>query len=92
MEKNRIMSSNRSLSIILLVISIVLLAISCKIIIDFALVNTEKAKLMELRNQIMEENKLFEDVNSHLQDDNYYDVFVREEYQFQGQNVIKLPK
>ena len=91
-EKNKILSSNRSLSIILLVISAVLLAVSLKVIIDFVMVNNERSNLLSIKNQILAENEQFKNTNDHLGDDSYYDIYVREEYQFEGNNVIKFPK
>ena len=89
---NKMLSSNRSLSIILLAISSVLIIVSLKVIIDFIVVNTQSSNLIKLKNQYLEEREEFSKINSHLGDEHYYDIYVREEYQFQGDNVIRVPR
>lgn len=89
---NKALSSNRAMSIILLCISCVLIIVSVKIIVDFVMVNNERNDLVAMKEQLLKEREEYKSINSHLGDEYYYDIYVREEYQFQGDDVIRVTK
>ena len=84
--------ANRSLSVTFFIASIILIVCSIVIISACITTNVERHRLLNIEETLRKENEEFTILNEHLQDGHYYEVIVREEYQYDGKNVIRLPR
>ena len=84
--------ANRSLSVTFFIASIILIICSLTIIVSCITTNVERQRLLKIEQILKEQNEEFQIINEHLRDDHYYEIYVREEYQFNGKNIIRLPR
>lgn len=84
--------ANRSLSITFFIASIILIICSVVIIISCVTTNIERQRLLSVEKSLKEEYEEYKIQNEHLRDEHYYEIYVREEYQYDGKNVIRLPR
>jgi len=85
-------NNNRSASIVLLGIGIIGLMYFIRVGYDFIYQQNVNNRLISLREVIKKENSELENISDLLNDSEYYSIYVREEFQFNGSNVIKIPK
>lgn len=84
-------NKNRSASIVLLGIGIIGLMYFVRVGYDFVYQQNLNNRLISLRETIKTENIELENISDLLNDSEYYSIYVREEFQFNGNNVIKIP-
>ena len=84
--------ANRSLSITFFIASIILILCSLVIIGSCVQANIERKHLVNTKQMLEAQKDDFQITNDHLKDPNYYEIYVREEYQFDGKNIIRLPR
>lgn len=85
-------NKNRSASIVMLGIGVIALMYFVRVGYDFYYQNNLNNRLVEIRATIQKENQELENISELLNDSNYYSIYVREEFQFNGNNVIRIPK
>lgn len=82
---------NRSISYLVLLGSMFLLCYSVFQITNYVKVRNENNQLNQLIEQIKEENEELKLLNSKLRDSDYVSFYVRENYQYSGNdNIIKI--
>jgi hypothetical protein len=84
-------NNNRSASIVLLGIAAIGLMYFVRVGYDFVYQQNLNNRLVNLREIIKNENTELENISDLLNDSDYYSIYVREEFQFNGNNVIKIP-
>lgn len=82
---------NRSISYLVLLGSMFLLCYSVFQITNYVKVRNENNQLNQLIEQIKQENEDLKLLNSKLRDSDYVSFYVRENYQYSGNdNIIKI--
>ncbi|MDD4584805.1 MAG: hypothetical protein VB122_03155 [Erysipelotrichales bacterium] len=82
---------NRATSIVLFGLAVIALMFVLKIGIDYYKQYKINERLNELRSDIIKENEYLENASELLQDSDYYSIYIREEFQFDGENIIRIP-
>lgn len=85
-------SSNRSASIVMLGLAVIALMFVVKMILNYSHQFITNQRLEAIRADIAEENENLEAESELLRDTDYYAVYIREEFQLHGDNVIKIPR
>ena len=83
---------NRSTSIVMFGLAIIALMIVLKIVINYSQQEMTNRRLAAIRTEIKEENTYLENESELLHDSDYYTIYIREEFQFNGENVIEIKK
>ena len=84
-------SLNRSTSIVMLGLAIIALMLVAKMIISYSHQSMINKRLELIRAEITKENVYLENESDLLHDTDYYSIYIREEFQLNGNNVIELP-
>jgi len=84
-------NNNRSASIVFLGLATIALMYFVRVSFDFVNQTIINRRLNELRSIIRTENQELENLSELLNDGEYYSIYVREEFQFNGDNVIRIP-
>lgn len=84
-------NNNRSASIVLLGIGLVALMYFIRIGYDYLYQVNLNNRLTVIRATIKEENQELENISDLLNDSDYYSIYIREEFQFNGDNVVRIP-
>ena len=84
-------NNNRSASIVLLGIGLVALMYFIRIGYDYLYQVNLNNRLTVIRETIKEENQELENISDLLNDSDYYSIYIREEFQFNGDNVVRIP-
>ncbi len=83
---------NRSTSIVMIGLAAIGLMFALKIVLTYASETTVNKRLEQIKQEIIEENEYLEHESDLLHDGDYYSIYIREEFQLNGNNVIRLPK
>lgn len=90
-EKNIKKIFNRSLSYLILLISIFAVFYSVKTITEFAIAKKENNQLEEQLENLKEENDRLEIMNEKLKDKSYFSVYVKDKYQYSSNDDSITP-
>ena len=82
---------NRTFSYLVLFFSIFALCYSIKRIVDFSSLKRENTQLEGKLNELREDNKRLEILNSKLKDKNYFSVYVKDKYQYSSNSDSITP-
>ena len=82
---------NRSLSYIILIVSIIGICYSVKTITTYVVAKKENALLEEKLKELKEKNEKLEITNSKLKDKDYFSVYVKDKYQYTPNNDSIIP-
>ncbi len=85
-------NANRSASIVMLGLSIIAIMLVVKIVIEYSSASATNKRLAVIKNQVLAENEYLEKESELLHDNDYYSIYIKEEFQLNGNNVITLPK
>ena len=77
---------NRSLSYIILIVSIFTVCYSVNKITDLILIKNKNKNLEEQLQILKEENKQLEITNAKLKDKNYFSIYVKDKYQYSSKD------
>lgn len=84
-------NNNRSASIVLLGIGIIALMYFIRVGYDYVYQVNLNNRLTTIRATIKQENEELENISDLLNDSDYYSIYIREEFQFNGNNVVRIP-
>lgn len=95
MERNpykqvRVWSKSRAGSFVLLAFSAVILLYVIKVSFDFITLQSEKQRLNVIKQQIIDDNIELTIDNPTLNDPNYFTVYVRDNYIYDGSKFKKI--
>lgn len=86
----KIWSKTRAGSVLLLGFSLIALFYVVKVSIDFFALQIEGRHLNELKQQIIDENIELTSDNPYLDNPNYFSIYVRDNYLYDGKNFKKI--
>lgn len=84
-------NANRSASIVMLGLAAIAVMLAIKICIDYTSASTTNKRLANIKQEVLSENEYLERESELLHDNDYYSIYIREEFQLDGNNVIHLP-
>ena len=90
-RKRNMWGQKRASSILCLGIGLLATMYVGKTLYQYISTSIEVKKLTEVKEQMISENKYLNQQNDRLQDDAYFSIYIREHYQYNGTNVIKVP-
>lgn len=90
-EKNILKLFNRTLSYLILLISIFAVCYCTKQIIDFSMAKKENKELQQYLTELKEENDKLEIINNKLKDKDYFSVYVKDKYQYSSNDDSIIP-
>ncbi len=82
---------NRSLSYVILIVSIFAVCYSAKKIVDFATAKKENNQLEQQLEDLKQENDQLEIINEKLKDKDYFSIYVKDKYQYSSNNNTIIP-
>jgi hypothetical protein len=86
----RIWSRTRAGTILFLGFGVVALFYVVRVGYDFVTLQAENRYLNELKQEIIDENIQLTSDNPYLGDSNYFSIYVRDNYLYDGENFIKI--
>lgn len=90
-EKNLMKLLNRSVSYLVLFLSIFALCYSVKRIVDYVNVKNENDLLENKLHELRDNNDKLEILNTKLKDKDYFSVYVKDKYQYSSNNDSIIP-
>jgi len=89
-EVNR-WSQNRAGSIVMIGLSLIAIMIMVKIAIETASLYIKQQKLETIKDKLQKEIDDLENRNAYLSDSTYYTIYVEDDFQLSGGNIIMIP-
>jgi hypothetical protein len=85
-------SQNRAGSIVMIGLSLIAIMMMIKIVAETATLYVKQQKLEKIKVQLEKEIKDLEDRNAYLSDSSYYTIYIEDDFQLSGGNIIMVPK
>jgi hypothetical protein len=85
-------SQNRAGSIVMIGLSLIAIMMMIKIVADTASLYIKQLKLEKIKTQLEKEIEDLENRNAYLSDSSYYTIYIEDDFQLSGGNIIMVPK
>ena len=85
-------SQNRAGSIVMIGLSLIAIMVMIKIVADTASLYIKQQKLETIKSKLEKEIEDLEDRNAYLSDSTYYTIYIEDDFQLSGGNIIMVPK
>ena len=85
-------SQNRAGSIVMIGLSLIAIMVMIKIVADTASLYIKQQKLETIKSKLEKEIEDLEDRNAYLSDSTYYTIYIEDDFQLSGGNIIMIPK
>ena len=85
-------SQNRAGSIVMIGLSLIAIMMMIKIVADTATLYIKQLKLEKIKTQLEKEIEDLENRNAYLSDSSYYTIYIEDDFQLSGGNIIMVPK
>ena len=73
-------------------LSLIAIMMMIKIVAETATLYVKQQKLEKIKVQLEKEIKDLEDRNAYLSDSSYYTIYIEDDFQLSGGNIIMVPK
>ena len=85
-------SQNRAGSIVMIGLSLIAIMVMIKIVADTASLYIKQQKLETIKSKLEKEIEDLENRNAYLSDSTYYTIYIEDDFQLSGGNIIMVPK
>lgn len=90
-EKSILKFLNRSFSYIVLLFAVFAICYSADKVINYISIKHQNDKLQQTLDELKEDNKKLEILNSKLKDKDYFSVYVKDKYQYSSNSDSIIP-
>lgn len=85
-------SQNRAGSIVMIGLSLIAIMMMIKIVADTVILYSKQIRLEKIKTQLEQEIEDLENRNAYLSDSSYYTIYIEDDFQLSGGNIIMVPK
>ncbi|MBQ9731259.1 MAG: hypothetical protein IJV94_04295 [Bacilli bacterium] len=85
-------SQNRAGSIVMIGLSLIAIMVMIKIVAETASLYIKQQKLETIKTKLEKEIEDLENRNAYLSDSTYYTIYIEDDFQLSGGNIIMVPK
>jgi predicted membrane protein len=85
-------SQNRAGSIVMIGLSLIAIMVMIKVVFETASLYIKQQKLEVMKEKLQKEIDDLENRNAYLSDSSYYTIYIEDDFQLSGGNIIVIPR